>query len=263
MPSVLDVAKRALVKVLKKLAVKYGVKLKLTRDSTQKDVNAAFKKVSLRAHPDKGGEKTDFQNLSNANDSWQEALQNKGTPGRPSTEVGVPRPTTAAGSVLASLEEKKKFRVHSQAVLLTYQGFPAELNSFLEVWFSFLVFVQSNLRTWKVSQWSATAETNEDLINIAQLHLYISFRTVNEICCASLQIRLRSRLLTETNKIRGSGSCAELDIDGPLRQVLESSPKTSTGKCNQKLDGRRDVIWSIGTCMYYERVKCIVSQRSC
>ena len=67
-------------------------------------------KVSLRAHPDKGGEKTDFQNLSNANDSWQEALQNKGTPGRPSTEVGVPRPTTAAGSVLASLEEKKKFR---------------------------------------------------------------------------------------------------------------------------------------------------------
>ena len=110
MPSVLDVATRALVKVLKKLAVKYGVKLKLTRDSTQKDVNAAFKKVSLRAHPDKGGEKTDFQNLNNANDSWQEALQNKGTPGRPSTEVGVPRPTTAAGSVLASLEEKKKFR---------------------------------------------------------------------------------------------------------------------------------------------------------
>ena len=132
MPSVLDVAKRALVKVLKKLAVKYGVKLKLTRDSTQKDVNAAFKKVSLRAHPDKGGEKTDFQNLSNANDSWQEALQNKGTPGRPSTEVGVPRPTTAVGSVSASLEEKKKFRVHSQAVLLTYQGFPAELNSFLQ-----------------------------------------------------------------------------------------------------------------------------------
>ena len=41
MPFVLDVAKRALVKVLKKLAVKYGVKLKLTRDSTQKDVNAA------------------------------------------------------------------------------------------------------------------------------------------------------------------------------------------------------------------------------
>ena len=173
MPSVLDVAKRALVKVLKELAVKYGVKLKLTRDSTQKEVNAAFKKVSLRAHPDKGGEKTDFQNLSSANDSWQEALQNKGTPGRPSTEAGVPRPTAAAGSVLVSLEEKKKFRVQSQAVLLTYQGFPAELNSFLEVWLSFLVFVQSNLRTWKVSQWSATAETNEG--GTHHLHVMLLF----------------------------------------------------------------------------------------
>ena len=153
--------------------------------------------------------------------------------------------------------------LHPSGTVMLFQESKFFIWGVVEVWFSFVVFVQSKLRTWKVSQWSATAETNEDLINIAQLHLYISFRTVNEICCASLQIRLRSRLLTETNKIRGSGSCAELDIDGPLRQVLESSPKTSTGKCNQKLDGRRDVIWSIGTCMYYERVKCIVSQRSC
>ena len=172
MPSAVDVAKRALVKVLKALATKYNVKLQLTRDSSQKEVNAAFKKVSLRAHPDKGGDKDDFQNLSGANDSWLEALKNRGAQGRPCTNEGVPRPSAAPGNLVAA-DGKKKYRVQSTAVLLTYQSFPADLNSFLGVWTSFLVFLQSNLRTWSVSQWSATAETNED--GTHHLHVMLLF----------------------------------------------------------------------------------------
>ena len=53
MPSAVDLAKRELVKVLRELAEKYGVVLTLTRDSANKDVEKAFRKVSRRAHPDK------------------------------------------------------------------------------------------------------------------------------------------------------------------------------------------------------------------
>ena len=71
MPSAVDIAKRALVKLLGTAAQKYKLKLELTRDSSAKDVSKAFKRVSLRAHPDKGGEQVEFQRLSAANDEWQ------------------------------------------------------------------------------------------------------------------------------------------------------------------------------------------------
>ena len=174
MPSAVDVAKRELVKVLKTLAGKYKVKLTLSRDSADREVSAAFKRVSLRAHPDKGGEKADFQSLSAANDSWQELLKQRGAPGRPRSHTRVPRASAAVVSVLGTSSERRKFRVASQAVLLTYQGFPAELRLFLTVWTAFLSFLQSHPRTWKVSQWSTTAETNEDETH--HLHVMFSFR---------------------------------------------------------------------------------------
>ena len=71
MPSPTDLAKRDLVKVLRELAVKYGVALSLTRESANKEVEKAFRKVSFKAHPDKGGLLADFQRLSATNDKWQ------------------------------------------------------------------------------------------------------------------------------------------------------------------------------------------------
>ncbi len=56
MPSDLDIAKRELVKLLRELAAKYRVSFSLTRESSNKDVTQAFKKVSLKVHPDKGGD---------------------------------------------------------------------------------------------------------------------------------------------------------------------------------------------------------------
>ena len=43
----------------------------------------AFRKLSLKVHPDKGGEQADFQKLSATNDVWQNLRFNKRCQGRP------------------------------------------------------------------------------------------------------------------------------------------------------------------------------------
>ena len=55
MVSNIDTAKRALVTLLKSLAGIYCVVVVLTRQSTDVEVSAAFKKVARKAHPDRGG----------------------------------------------------------------------------------------------------------------------------------------------------------------------------------------------------------------
>ena len=75
MPSPTDVAKRELVKLLKALAVKYGVQLDVSRDSCQKDVVKAWRKLSLKTHPDKGGDSEDSAKLNAAYDAWQDLLK--------------------------------------------------------------------------------------------------------------------------------------------------------------------------------------------
>ena len=77
MPSEADLAKRELVKVLKSLAAKYKIHLELLRDSSEKDVKKAFRKVSLKAHPDKGGQKADVQRLQAAKEAWDKAMWEK------------------------------------------------------------------------------------------------------------------------------------------------------------------------------------------
>ena len=83
MPSAVDFAKRELVKGLKELAAKYSITFAftLTRESSDKDVIKAFRRVSLKVHPDK----KDFQKLSATNDAWQDLLKNAAAPGRPAS----------------------------------------------------------------------------------------------------------------------------------------------------------------------------------
>ena len=80
MPSEVDNAKRSLVTLLRQLGTRYNVVIAITRESTNKQVTQAFRKVCLKVHPDKGGNQADFQRLSAANDAWQDLL--KGTPSR-------------------------------------------------------------------------------------------------------------------------------------------------------------------------------------
>ena len=64
MPSSLFlVATRAFVKVLLALARTYELALQVNRESSAEQLVKAYKKVLLKAHPDKGGRKEDVQKL--------------------------------------------------------------------------------------------------------------------------------------------------------------------------------------------------------
>ena len=52
--SKLLLAKRALVSLLLRLASAYTVVISINRDSTDVAVTGAFRKVKIKAHPDKG-----------------------------------------------------------------------------------------------------------------------------------------------------------------------------------------------------------------
>ena len=75
--------KRALVKVLLVLAAFYTVNVTVSRESTDEEVLSAYKKVSLKAHPDKGGRLEHCQELNNAKDAWDKA--------RRTTKAGRPK----------------------------------------------------------------------------------------------------------------------------------------------------------------------------
>ena len=68
MVSNIDTAKRAFVTLLKSIAVIYGLVAGLTRESTDIQVRAAYKKVSRKAHPDKGGAEEHSKALDAARD---------------------------------------------------------------------------------------------------------------------------------------------------------------------------------------------------
>ena len=55
MPSVVELAKRALAAALKSVARTYDVRVDLNQDSTDAAVRSAYRRVFRRAHPDKGG----------------------------------------------------------------------------------------------------------------------------------------------------------------------------------------------------------------
>ena len=117
MPSTVDVAKRHLVKVLKAAASTHGLQTKLNRDSTDKEVSKAFRTVSLRAHPDKGGNTAAYQSLTEAHDAWQKLVKDRGGGGRPRESSEQERPKAARSCKLVLTCPRKEFRVNSKAVL--------------------------------------------------------------------------------------------------------------------------------------------------
>ena len=85
MPSDLDVAKRALVVLLRSLALAFGCKVAVTRDSSEAEVRRAFRSVARKVHPDKpGGSEEESKKLNAAHDAWERLLKNREPAGRPS-----------------------------------------------------------------------------------------------------------------------------------------------------------------------------------
>ena len=71
-----NLAKRAFVTLLLALARQYAIPaLPITRDSPDKAVLDAFRKVARKVHPDKGGSKSDAQKFNAAQEAWDKAVQ--------------------------------------------------------------------------------------------------------------------------------------------------------------------------------------------
>ena len=124
MVSRIETAKRMFVTLLKSLAVIYSVVLGLTRESTDTQVKAAYKKVSRRAHPDQGGEAKHQASLNAARDAWEDALRaSKGRGGNRTANTNKGKTSTVLLPFHVERHASPGFRVQGVGVLLTYQKF--------------------------------------------------------------------------------------------------------------------------------------------
>ena len=73
MVSAVDMAKRALVSLLHRLALLYAVTLEVKRDSPDAEVKRAFRKVFKKRHPERGGNKAHQQELNSASTASENA----------------------------------------------------------------------------------------------------------------------------------------------------------------------------------------------
>ena len=166
-------AKRALVSLLLFLARQYGVHIDVTRDSSDKSVETACRKVARRVHPDKGGDLADMQRLQAARDEWQNSRAADEPARKRGREQGPVLPLQSEGVA-------KSFLIRSSSVLLTYHvGSPV-------VWREFLEFAESRFTTWGVQRWCASMELCES--GRPHIHLMVQFhsatrtRDVNSFC---------------------------------------------------------------------------------
>ena len=161
-----QLAKRALVKVLLALAAKYLINLSLNRDSSDAVVRAGYKRILLKAHPDKGGEKTDLQIVQAAKERWDNEQKHRGQQNarsEPSREPADPNIIARTGP-----KRKKHYQINATAVMLTYNGIQDRVQ-----WARFVAFVESRFKSSGVKHWCCTLEAaSTDTLHI---HLYVQF----------------------------------------------------------------------------------------
>ena len=75
-------AKRTFVSVLLKLAFDYGDAADVNRESDDKAISQAYRRVLREVHPDKGGSKKKFHALQAAKEAWDSARQGTRPEGR-------------------------------------------------------------------------------------------------------------------------------------------------------------------------------------
>ena len=95
--SPLQAAKRALVTLLLALAAAYNVAISINRDSEDEAVKKAFRRVILKAHPDKGGAASDFRDLNNAREAWTAAAAAQSAQGQPRGPGGAGGASSSTG----------------------------------------------------------------------------------------------------------------------------------------------------------------------
>ena len=158
----LSQAKRAFVRVLLSVAVAFRVAVSVKRDSPDGDLLVGYRKVILKAHPDKGGSKGQFQRLQHAKEAWGSASVRSGRAGRPPATSHVCLP-------LQQVPRDTKARVRGLAVLLTYSGeWSVALGR------ERVVFVKQALGQWAVVRWCSTLEMSGE--GNLHAHLVLQFR---------------------------------------------------------------------------------------
>ena len=169
----IDTAKRALVTLLKSLATIYLVAVGVTRESSDGDLRSAFRQVSRRAHPDRGGSEARQKSSNAAKDLWEEALKaGKDNGGDRKSKKAKSQQHGPLGHVHTARQQIPGFRFQGVGVLLTYQKFKDT-----GCWQEFLDFVGGRLVLWKVLYWCATMETNK-----AQRVAKAKFRNFKKVC---------------------------------------------------------------------------------
>ena len=169
-----QVAKRAFVKVLLRLATAYRLFLGINRDSNDQALTSAYRKLARKVHPDKGGSETDQKTLNSARDAWEAAFKAKRASGRPKAS---PSPEGAAEMMDPEQLRRKtraEYRIQSEGVMLTYNGIED-----VAQWLRFCKNVENNLKQWDIKYWCATLEKGERADNF-HVHLYLQFRSVRE-----------------------------------------------------------------------------------
>ena len=158
MVNAVDMAKRALVKLLKELAVLYSLTLGVTRDSPDPAVRTAYRKVSVKTHPDHGGDADHQRQLNAAYSTWETAAKEKqkhggkDRRGKAAKEKAGGDANAAAPLLPLQGRAEPGFRFQSAAVLLTYQKWKTT-----DVWARFIKFVEDSLVEWSVKYWGAEA----------------------------------------------------------------------------------------------------------
>ena len=115
MVSAVDRAKRALVTLLRLLATAYGFVADVTRESSDLEIKSAYRKLSRKVHPDKGGLVADQTRLNCAYEGWQNEV--KRAPGRGKARgTQADTPDDAPGNLATPGEVNKKrqeYRINS------------------------------------------------------------------------------------------------------------------------------------------------------
>ena len=174
-------AKRAFVSLLVRLAHAYTVVVAINRDASDAKVLAAFRKVVVKVHPDKGGTLEESQALLRAKEDWDKArspgARSKG--GRPReahNEEGRKSRRTVPeklGVGMSDPEEgRKQYRIQSVFVLLTYHNFVD-----VSQWRRFTDHVVQNKRQWSWKHWCATLETTKT----GKLHVHLALQFTKQV----------------------------------------------------------------------------------
>lgn len=200
-------AKRALVRVLLALAALYGVVLSLDREAPDTEVCKAYKRVALKAHPDKGGAVEHAQQLNTAKEAWDQARKTSKT-GRPPRTGGQPEEKRhpQPAHLHGPGSTRKDFKVQSVGVLLTYSGVED-----LSQWRRFVAHVRLHVSIWKVKYWCATLEATKE--GKLHFHLYLQFTTAFN--------RDRRTFCFET--LTPNASCNDLLGEGLCKKKLQES----------------------------------------